>query len=134
MLKHYSLNRILTLIVAVGFFFLAIDSTMEHWEILLKELMSFVPIVFGVVGGFIGIMTVLRWKEQWIRTFQIILLAAFLVAGTGLYLHIREEDETVQEEQKEKDKPILAPLAFAGMAVVGLAGTLRKWQAETTSS
>jgi hypothetical protein len=35
-----------------------------------------------------------------------------------------------RHEEKEKEKPLLAPLAFAGLAVVGLLGTARKWEAE----
>lgn len=136
MLKNYSINRLLTLIVGIGFAFLTIDSLLEHWDILTKEPMSFVPIVFSALGAIAGILTVIAWSEKWIRSFQKFLFVSFLVAVLGLYFHIKEEDDKdsnsqkTEQEQKEKDKPLLAPLAFAGIAVIGLVGTKRKWPAE----
>jgi len=136
MLKHYSLNRLLVLVATVGFAFLLADTTIEHWEILTRELMAYVPLIFSGIGLILGMIAVLRWKEQWIRMFQIVLLGSFVVAAAGFYLHIREEDEekttipkVQQEEQKEKDKPLLAPFAFGGVAVVGLLGTSKRWRA-----
>ena len=136
-MKGYSLNRLLVLLTTAGFLFLAVDSTIEHWEILGQELMAFIPIVFGVLGFVMGAVTVLRWKEPCIRRLQIFLFAAFVVAGAGAYFHIEEEEDEGQltaeqreHEKKEKDKPLLAPLSFAGLAAVGLLGTARKWPAE----
>jgi hypothetical protein len=67
---------------------------------------------------------------------NVFLLASFLVAAGGLYFHLAEEDEDEMTEEKmeleatEKEKPPLAPLAFGGLALVGLLGTARKWNAE----
>ena len=137
MMKSYSLNRLLVLFATLGFLFLMIDSTIEHWGILKQELMAFIPILFSALGLVMGGITVLNWKEQWIHRFHIFLLAAIVVAGAGLYFHIWEDedeeqmtDEQREHEKKEKEKPLLAPLSFAGLAAVGLLGTARKWHAE----
>jgi hypothetical protein len=68
---------------------------------------------------------------------HIFLYATILVACLGLYYHIVEEEdedeltaEQREHEAKEKDKPLLAPLSFAGLGAVGLLGTSRKWPAE----
>ena len=136
-MKNYTLNRLLVLFTTLGFLFLMVDSTLEHWAVLKDEFMSFVPIIFSALGLVAGIVTVLNWKDKWIRRFHAFLLASIVVAGTGVYFHVGEDEDdkqlTVEQrehEKKEKDKPLLAPLSFAGLAIVGLLGTSRKWKAE----
>ncbi|HUL44517.1 MAG TPA: hypothetical protein VLY03_09185 [Bacteroidota bacterium] len=136
-MKNYSLNRLLVLTASAGFGFLLLDTTIEHWSILTKDVIACVPLAFCLIATIVGILTFILWKEKWIRALQILLLASFLVAGTGVYFHIHEDDdEKVTTEtqaatkEKEKDKPLLAPLAFGGVAVVGLMGTARKWKSE----
>jgi len=137
MIKKYSLNRLLVLITTIGFAFLLLDTTMEHWSTFEVEIMVFIPLVFSMIGIVLGIILVITWKEKLLRWFQILLFASFIVAGAGLYFHIEEEEEEInltaeerQHEENEKDKPLLAPLSFAGLAVIGLLGTMRKWEAE----
>jgi len=137
MFKNYSLNRMLAVFTTVGFLFLMTDSIIEHWTAFSQELWSFVPVAFSAIGLLVGLLAVRHWKEQWIRRFHLLLLATFVVSAAGLYFHIAEEEgedeltaEQREHEKKEKDKPLLAPLSFAGLAAVGLLGTSRKWQAE----
>ena len=136
MFQKYSLNRLIVMFVATGFFFLIADSILEHWDILGQELWAYIPIAFSVFGFIISIIATARWKERVIRFLHITLFVAFIISGAGLYFHIKEEDkeeittEQLEHEQKEKDKPILAPLSFAGLAMIGLLGTSRKWKAE----
>lgn len=92
--------------------------------------MSIVAILFGIIA-------LINWKDRFLKIFHILLLASFLVASGGIYFHLKEEDDeislTIEEQlykENEKDKPILAPLTFGGLALVGLLGTSRKWKAE----
>jgi len=136
MFIKYSLNRLIVAVVAGGFLFLLADMILEHWDILKTEAMSWVPIVFSTFGLIVSTYAFVQWKEKAIRLLQVTLLVSFIVAGVGLYFHIaKDDDDKVTTEQtavteKEKDKPILAPLAFAGIAIIGLLGTMRKWQSE----
>jgi hypothetical protein len=137
MFKNYSLNKLLILVTIFGFAFLLADTTIEHWDVFNDEIMAFIPVVFSFLGLAIGIIAIIIWKDKTIRFLQIFLIASFLVAGAGLYFHIEEEEDQLnlameerEHEENEKDKPLMAPLAFGGIAIVGLLGTARKWEAE----
>lgn len=137
MFKGYSLNKLLILFTVAGFVFLTADSILEHWTILKQDLPAYIPILWSVLGGGVAILSVKFWNEQWIRRLHVFLLATFVVAAAGLYFHIAEDEDEEQmtaeqreHESKEKDKPLLAPLAFAGLAAAGLLGTSRRWHAE----
>ena len=136
MFSTFSLNRLLALVVAAGFVFLTADSVIEHWAIFVQEPMAYIPVVFSAFGSIVGTLAVVQWKEQSIRRLHVTLYAAFVIAFGGLYFHVAEdwmEERTTEQrehEKKEKDKPLLAPLSFAGLALIGLLGTSRKWPAE----
>jgi hypothetical protein len=137
MLKDFSLNRMLVLFTAIGFFFFTIDSLLEHWEILGQDLPAIIPVAFSAFGAIIAGIAAFRWTAQWQRWLQLLFVASFLVSAAGLYFHVAEEDEEElgsaekrEHEEKEKDKPLLAPLSFAGLAALGLLGTSKRWRAE----
>jgi len=137
MLKQFTINRILVLFSAIAFAFFCIDSLIEHWSILNDELLSYIPVVFSGIAALMTFSGGIRWKESCIKMLKVVFICSFLVAATGLYLHILEEEddedateEQIEHEQKEKDKPPLAPLAFGGIAVVGVIATARKWKAD----
>ncbi len=140
MFKKYSLNKLLVLLTTIGFAFLLLDTTIEHWETFEEEIMVFIPLVFSMIGVVLGIIVVITWKEKLIRWFQILLFASLIISAIGLYFHLEEEEDDIdltteqrEHEEKEGEKPILAPLSFAGIAAIGLLGTLRKWEAEVKS-
>ncbi len=137
MFRNYTLNRLLVLSASAGFAFLLADTIIEHLDILNEEITAYIPPVFSLIGAIIGFMTVYKWKPGIIRIMHIFLFISFIVAAAGFYYHIEEEENdenlTTEErihEENEKDKPLLAPLAFGGIAVVGLLGTYRKWESE----
>jgi hypothetical protein len=137
MFKKYSLNRLLVLFTTIGFAFLLADTTIEHWPAFEEELIVYIPLVFCLIGLVLGIIVIIKWKERLIRWFQILLFASLIVSAAGLYFHIEEEEDEInltteerEHEENEKDKPLLAPIAFGGVAIIGLLGTARKWEAE----
>ncbi len=135
MLKHYTINRLLVLLVSFAFAFLAVDTLNEHWTIFYKELWAYIPVIFSIIGAAVGGYAFFKWNESAIKAFQIVLLASILVSAAGMYFHLKEEDdeEVATEETTAKEKPPLASLSFAGVAVVGMLGTLRKWEAEVVN-
>jgi len=137
MFKQLTLNKLLVLVTSIGFSFLLLDTTIEHWKTFKQEIMTFIPLIFSLVGLLLGIIVVISWKEKLIYWFQIMLFVSIIVSVAGIYFHIEPfEEETnmtaeeIEHEANEKDKPLLAPLSFTGIAVIGLLGTMRKWQAE----
>lgn len=137
MFKQFTINKLLVLVTTIGFAFLLLDKTIEHRKTFEQEIMSFIPLIFSFVGLVLGSIVVLFWKEKLIYWFQILLFVSFIVSAAGLYFHIEEEENEInlaeeerEHEENEGEKPLLAPLSFAGLAVVGLLGTMRKWKAE----
>ena len=87
------------------------------------------------IGG--QVTGTVKAKEKLIYWFQTLLFVSFIVSAAGLYFHIEEEENEInlaeeerEHEENEGEKPLLAPLSFAGLAVVKLLGTMRKWKAE----
>ena len=137
MFKRFTLNKLLVLITTIGFAFLLSDTTIEHWKTFRQEIMTYIPLIFSLVGLILGIIVVFFWKEKLIYWFQILLFVSIIIGVAGLYFHIEpfEEEinlttEEIEHEANEKEKPLLAPLSFTRIAVIGLLGTMRKWEAE----
>jgi hypothetical protein len=137
MFRNYSLNRLLVFTASAGFGFLLADTTIEHFPVFNTEILCFIPAVFSLAGVILGLIAVSKWKPGIIRIMHYIFFLSIMVGALGFYLHVMEEendkDLTTEErlhEAKEKEKPILAPLAFGGVAVIGLLGTYRKWPGE----
>jgi len=145
MFRSYSLNRMLALFTTVGFGFFLLDTILEHRAILLNEWASLIPVVYSALGIFISGNAAARWNTSTIKTLRVYLLIGMLVGAGGVYYHLADDDDeekgeaTTEQENaaakpgdtKEKDKPPLAPLAFAGLSAVGLLGTSRIWKVES---
>lgn len=142
MLKQFTLNRLLVLLMITGFGFLMIDTIIEHWKVFHEEWAAFIPVFFSAVALVLGVITFIRWNEKMIRILNWTLAVSVIVALLGIYFHFGDdEDEDTPRQataqvtkEKEGEKPLLAPLSFAGVAIVGMLGTARKWSAEVVES
>jgi hypothetical protein len=138
MFKTYSLNRMLGLLATAGFAFLLADTILEHRDILMKESASWIPVFFSAVAFCISAIAIVRWNAGWKKAFRIVLISSVFIGIGGVYAHIPDDDRdqkstSVQQqkpEENDKDKPILAPLSFAGVAAIGLLGLSKKWRPE----
>jgi hypothetical protein len=140
MFKNYSLNRLLVLTATAGFAFLLADTVIEHWSILKEDIPSYIPIVFSVVAFLVSLMTFMRWSDNWLRLFRVTLFASMVIAVAGVYFHVAKDDDEDEGKQQvvqpkdDKDKPLLAPFAFGGMAIIGLLGASKSLRAEAKPS
>jgi hypothetical protein len=139
MFRNWSLNRMLILVVTLGFLGLCADSILEHRDTLDDRWTAYIPIVFSAIGFLFGVRVTFAWKAMCIRVMHYFLMASIAVAALGFYFHIEDEEddedltaEQREHEKNEKEKPLLAPLAFAGIAAFGLLGTSRRRQAEVS--
>jgi len=137
MLKNYSINKVLVLLTTMGFLFLLIDTTIEHLDVFKDELFAYIPVIFCIFAVILGFVTFFVWKVNIIRIFKYFLFASIVVALLGTYFHVMEEEDdedltSVQREHEEEegDKPLLAPLSFAGLAALGLIATSNNWKEE----
>ena len=139
MVRTLSINRLIVIACAAGFLFLAVDTLLEHIESFGPEPLSWVPVAFSVLGFAVVAVAALRWGERWVRLAHWCFLLALAVGALGLVLHVADrfesEEELVAEHgaaaKEHKPPPVLPPLSFCGLGVIGLIGTLRRWPAET---
>lgn len=144
-LASLSMNRLIAFLVAGGFLFLFIETRIEHHDVLSEKLIAYAPIVFSALGFIIASLAAFKWQEKWIRVLHIYLFLALAVGLGGMYFHNEDrlkgkadtsseiKDDDMQEDEKnveETTPPILAPVAFTGLGVVGLLGTYRRWKAD----
>lgn len=136
MLKNLSLNQVVVLLTSIGFIGLLVDTTIEHIEIFQKEILVFLPAVFCLLISIFGIIVVFKWKKNLINIFRALLFSAFIISAVGFIVHLEDDEDenekikSEQYEEHEKDKPLLAPFAFAGLAMFGLTATCKKWSTE----
>ena len=138
-LKSFSINRLITVVIACGFLFLFIETLIEHQDVLPHERPAFIPIIVSLIGFIISLITVQGWKESLISLLRYYFIITLLAGAGGLFFHNepRFEQESTDTEMVVEDKeddgqeaPILAPAAFIGLAIIGLIGTGRKRECE----
>lgn len=138
-LKSFSMNRLILLLVAGGFLFLFVETLIEHQDVLPHERPAFIPIIASLIGFILTLLTVQSWKESLISLLKYYLIITVLVGIGGLFFHnesrFEGEDRAaeISSEEVEDDgaeAPILAPSAFIGLGVLGLIATGRKRESE----
>lgn len=149
-LASVSLNRLIAFLVAGGFLFLFVETRIEHHDVLTEEFIAYVPILFSIIGFVLALFAAFQWQEKWIRVLHVYMFLALVTGLGGIFFHNQDrifgeekttataqqiEAEEVEEagepeEEEESEPPLLAPLAFTGLGIVGLLGTYRRWRAE----
>lgn len=126
-------SRFLVTVVSFGFLFLTMDSFFEHY-FTQKEMRPYqwIPIIFGIIAFPTSLAAVVRLNLVTSRILAIVCLVSTLVGGLGFYFHVmaiwRMIDTPFQWSflfnGLRYGPPMLAPLSFAGLGVLGLVGTL----------
>lgn len=122
-------SRFLATIVAGGFLFLAADSFLEHY-FTQKEMRPYqwVPVIFGLLAFPIAALMALRPNIVTSRALGTISLLSLLVGGWGFYFHVSALwlmidvpfEWSFLASALRYGPPILAPLSYAGLGVLGL--------------
>ena len=136
-LENWPLSRILILLLAGGFAGLMSDVRVEHVEVVREHGIAWVPIVFSGVMAVACLAAAVLWNDVMRRVMIVLFLAALAVGNIGFYLHNngkigrvlrRSVNAWVDADMKHSDAPPqTAPLAFAGLGVLGILASLKRF-------
>lgn len=123
-------------LVAVNQFFLSLDTYLVHvlnGTIVIRE---WIPIVFGVVAGVLLLLAglvALRFRKTAVSIAILVFIASMIVGVMGAYFHfVRGIQPTAPLGQRVTitlliwAPPVLAPFAFAGVAIMGVSAALQE--------
>ncbi len=122
-------SRFLVTIVSFGFLFLTLDSFLEHYftqrEI---RLYQWIPIIFGGIAFPISLAALVRLNPITSKMLGAVSLLSMAVGGLGFYFHVSAiwgMIDTPFEWSYVYDAlrygpPMLAPLSFGGLGLLGL--------------
>ena len=124
-------SRFLTTVVSFGFLFLTLDSFMEHY-FTQKQIRPYqwIPVIFGVMAFPISLTAVVRLNPVTSRILGAVCLISVLVGGWGFYFHIAAIWRMIDTPFEwsflfsglRYGPPMLAPLSYAGLGLLGLVG------------
>jgi hypothetical protein len=133
----WPLARVLILILAGGFLGLMIDIRVEHVDVVRRHAIAWVPIIFSAFMTIACLTAFIRWTQTARRIMLLLFLLALVVGGLGFYLH---NDGNIQnvittsinawtdpKMKHSKAPPQTAPLAFAGLGVIGILASLKRF-------
>ena len=130
MQSFFKLNRLIVFFIACGFFVLAFEIYLQHYNQLQDKKIMWTPIVFGTIGGIVGLLIALIFNRISYYLFFILMIISILVGILGLYLHNRWRIPTAINffingipfnfEILTTYTPFLAPSAFIAMGGLGL--------------
>jgi len=127
---RWPLARILIFILANGFIGLMIDIRVEHVDAVREHTVAWLPIVFSGFMAISCLVGFIFWGKLTRRLMLPLFLAALVIGGLGFYFHTHGNIKKVSTTsvnawtdpnlEHSDAPPQLAPLAFAGLGVIGL--------------
>jgi len=113
-----------------GLLILAFEVYLQHFEKLSEIKIMWTPVIFGVVGGLLGVFISIFFNTISYYLFVVIMGVSMVVGSMGLYFHNKwriplilsslADKEPVSIEFLVVNPPLLAPSAFVGLGVIGL--------------
>jgi len=139
-IMRWPLARVLMVLLAGAFGGLISDLRVEHVEVVHEEAVAWTPIVFSGVMVVACLVTAIVWNNLMRRVMIAFFVAAMAVGGIGFYLHNHGNFQRVlkrstsawidPEMRHPKGPPQTAPLAFAGLGVIGVLASLKRFSRE----
>ena len=130
MRKFIRFNRLVAFFISVGFLVLAFEIYLQHYDQLSSKKAMWIPIVFGTVGGFLGIFITLIFNRVTYYLFLVLMVFSILVGMLGLYFHNRWRmpafidflfrSKPFNFEILTTYSPLLAPSAFMAIGALGI--------------
>jgi hypothetical protein len=148
-LKSWSLNGVIVLILLGGLANLLIDIRWEHRVELGRQWETWIPIVYSglmLIAGVVG----LYWWDSWgRRVLQLGFSLALIVGALGVWFHGGNDHVgsllrvltawkvplgTNGGVKIGSTPPELAPLAFAGLGLIGLLACAKRFQCDSSTA
>ena len=138
MSKYFQFNRLIVFFIATGFFVLAFEIYLEHYNILNDKKLSRIPVIFGIAGGITTLLISLIFNRISYYLFFVVMSISICVGFYGLYLHNLWRFQAFANfflhkgplsfEILTEFTPLLAPSAFIAMGGLGiLVGVFNSW-------
>jgi len=135
--SRWPLSRLLVLVLAAGFLNLMSDIRVEHIDIVRETWKGWIPIVYSGIMCLACLAAVIFWRDAVRRVMLWLFLAGLIVGGLGFYFHnadrlARVPNDTLNAWTNLKMKrlhgpPEQAPLAFAGLGLLGAIASLKRF-------
>jgi hypothetical protein len=135
--SRWSLARVLILILAGSFLGLMADIRVEHVEVVHKTRLAWVPIIYSAAMAVACVLAATFWNDTARLLIQIVCLVGLIIGGLGFYLHnhgkianaiTSSADAWIDPKMKHPHgPPQSAPLAFAGLGLLGVVATLKRF-------
>ena len=135
--RPWRLARVLMPILAAAFAGLMLDLRVEHADVVRHTRLAWLPIGYCAVMAVACALAAASWNPTARLLVRILFLAGFIVSGLGFYLHNHGKlvlvltsslhawtDATMPHPH---GPPQTAPLAIAGLGLLGAVATLKRF-------
>lgn len=122
-------NRIFVFFLSAGFLVLGFEVFLQHYVGLEERPQMWIPIIFGGVGGFFGIIIFILFNRVSLILFYGLMLVSIVVGMMGLYFHNELRVPLIVKtlfagnifpfESLTANPPLLAPSAFVAIGTIG---------------
>jgi len=135
---RWPLARVLILILAAAFLGLMADIKVEHIDIVRETWKGWIPIVYAAFMTLACLAAAILWNNLTRLVLLVLFLLAFIVGGLGFYFHNQDEIAQVPlntlhawtnpKMKRLHGPPEIAPLAFAGLGLLGSLASLKRFR------
>jgi len=139
-LNRLSLARVLILLLAGAFVGLMVDIRVEHVDAVRDHTIAWLPIIYSGFMTIACLVTFVFWNKTTRLILLPLFLLAFIVGGMGFYFHNNGNlkkviktsvDAWTDPDMNHSDEPPqVAPLAFAGLGVIGVLASLKRFNSQ----
>jgi hypothetical protein len=144
-MSSWTLNRIIVLVLLVGLATLSIDIRWEHRVELARQLETWIPLIYiglMLTAGGIGLY---KWEIWGRRVLQVGFSIALIVGALGVWFHGGKDPAgslfrvltawmipvgSNGGVKVSSEPPIMAPLAFVGLGLIGLLACSKRFRAD----
>jgi hypothetical protein len=134
---RWPLARVLILLLGGAFLGLLVDIRVEHVDVVRERSIAWLPIIYSGIMAIACHVAFVLWNKNTRVVMRLLFVLALVIGGMGFYFHNHGDLKKViltsvhawtdPEMNHSDDPPQVAPLAFAGLGVIGILGSLKRF-------